>query len=343
MLAGGYGTHSWSHSARFLLWLASGREIAPPHEATLTLKRYRRLGDALAPRPTRGDDDRLFTLDASDLAGIDPGLFGPPRYLGALTRAEIELHLERLGVLERLRLRGFRRLRVDVDADDVRGHSLRVVCEDRGEELLVELLMRRSLSEITGFEVLVIEWLLLQDPRAGFTVKRPQLPGQEHPGLGLLYEVIGWLVLLCEHHHLDGVYFTAAHFHIAAQARKLARLPTPESVARYRAFESALSGLTLSAAARVLAEGRLEDEVTGAPVAWQPLPIVVSASDRLRDHLTDVERRAKTRPGPPTPARACEEVVRRRPRDRRHRDPARSVGDGRWSRAFGTPMTGPSP
>ena len=298
LLAGGYGTRSWTHSARYLLWLASGREMDPPHEATLTLKRYRRLGDALAPRPTKRDDDLLFSFDASDLAGIDPGLRGAPRYLGALTRAEIELHLERLGVLDRLRMRGFRRLRVDLDADDVKGHTLRIVCEDRGEELLIELRMRRSLSELPGFEVLVIEWLLLQDPRAEFTPKRPRLPGQQHPGLGLLYEVFGWLVLLCEHHRLDGVYFTAAHFHIAAQARRLARCPTPDTLARFDAFESALSALSLSSAARAILEDRLVNDTTGEPVSWMPLPIVVSASDRLRAHLSEVERQAKRAPAP---------------------------------------------
>ena len=41
--------------------------------------------------------------------------------------------------------------------------------------------------------------------------------------IGLLRDFMGWLVVVCETHGLDGVYFVASHYHIAMQSRRLVR------------------------------------------------------------------------------------------------------------------------
>ena len=93
VLAGGYGPHAWRHSARYLLWLLSGRELEPPEEEALTLRRFRRLGASLGA-DEREDDGLPFTLTEEDLAGLVPGLSPSPRFLGYLTRHAVELLLE---------------------------------------------------------------------------------------------------------------------------------------------------------------------------------------------------------------------------------------------------------
>jgi acetoin utilization deacetylase AcuC-like enzyme len=281
VLAGGYGRHAWRYSARYLLWLASGRPLEPIEEDQLAIRRFRRLGPDL--RQAEPPDDGLaFSLSEEDLAGVVPGPAPPPRFLGTYSRHGVELLLERAGVLAQLRARGFRTLRVDLDTREGPGHTLRILSEDRPGELLVELRAQRSRGAVAGMEVISLEWLLLQNPREPFSERRPRLPGQQHPGLGLLRDFMGWLVVVCEAHDLDGVFFVAAHYHIAMQSRRLVRPLHPADEARLRAIARALEGVPLSEATSAVAEARLVDGASGRPFEWRPVATVLPVSERLR-------------------------------------------------------------
>jgi hypothetical protein len=228
----------------------------------------------------RTEDDTAFTLSEEDLAGLAPGLPPTSRFVGVLSRHGVELLLERLGILDQIRTKGFRNLRVDMNVDG-RGDTLRVVSEEAPGELLVELRVTRSRRLIPDMEVVAIEWLLLQNPRGSFSPKRPRLPGQQYPGLGLLRDVLGWLVALCEAHELDGVHFVAAHYHIAMQSRRVLRFLRPEDAARADALAAALEGLSLAEAAHALASGDAVRDEAGHAVAWEPAPMVLPTSPRL--------------------------------------------------------------
>jgi acetoin utilization deacetylase AcuC-like enzyme len=280
VLAGGYGRHAWRYTARFLLWLASGRSIEPIEEEQLALQRFRRLGRDL--RAAEAVDDGLpFSLNEEDLAGLLPGSSRTSRFLSYFSRNGVELLLERAGVLPQLRARGFRTLRVELDTREGPGRMLRILSEDRPGELLVELRADRSRRAVPGMEVVSVEWLLLQNPREAFTERRPQLPGQQHPGLGLLRDFMGWLVVVCEAHGLDGVFFVAAHYHVAMQSRRLVRPLRPVDEARLRAITAAVEGLSLPQATSAVDTGRLVDAHGGQPVVWEPVATVLPVSERL--------------------------------------------------------------
>jgi acetoin utilization deacetylase AcuC-like enzyme len=288
VLAGGYGRHAWRYSARFLLWLASGRELEPAEEDQLALRRFRRLGRDL--RAAEAADDGLpFTLTAEDLGGLGPGAARPSRFLGYFSRHGLELLLERAGVLPLLRARGFRTLRVDLDTRQGPGQTVRIFSEDHGSELLVEMRADRSRSAVPGMEVIAVEWLLLQNPREAFTERRPRLPGQQYPGLGLLRDFMGWLVVVCEAHGLDGVFFVAAHYHVAMQSRRLVRPLHATDEARLLAMARAFEGVPLSNATSAIEEGRVVDAATRRPVAWQPVATVLPVSERLAARVSGPE------------------------------------------------------
>jgi acetoin utilization deacetylase AcuC-like enzyme len=285
VLGGGYGDGAWRHTARFVLWLASGRRLEPLDEGRLVLKRFRRLhlGEA------EPDDGLAFTFSEDDLAAIQPGLRPPSRFLGRLPRHGVELLLEQVGILERLRAKGFRSLRVEVLTPEGAGHTLRILSLDRADELLVEVRLALTRGAVAGMEMVTIEWLLLQNPREPFSARHPRLPGQQHPGLGLLRVVMGFIVALCESQRLDGVHFVVAHYHVAMQSRSVLRFLDPEDEARTRALGRALSGMTLAEATSALAAGQVVDDSTGQPAAWRPAPMVLPVSERLLDLLADPE------------------------------------------------------
>ena len=173
-----------------------------------------------------------------------------------------------------------------LDSREGPGQTLRIFSEDAPGELLVELRAERSRSAVPGMEVIALEWLLLQNPREPFSSRRPRLPGQQHPGLGLLRDFMGWLVVVCESHGLDGVFFVAGHYHIAVQSRRLVRPLLPEDEARLAAMAAALAGVPLSEATSAAEEGRLVDAATGRPAEWRPVPTVLPVSERLRALVT---------------------------------------------------------
>jgi len=290
VLAGGYGRRAWRHTARFALWLASGREIEPAPEEDLAVRRFRQLRVALGEAETI-DDGLPFTLTEEDLGALVPGASPSSRFLGYFSRHGVELLLERSGVLAHLRSRGFRALRVELDARDGL-HTLRVVATDPPEAVLVEVRAERSRRAVPGMEVIALEWLLLQNPRAAFSPDRPRLPGQQHPGLGLLRDIMGWLVVVAETHALDGIFFTVSHYHIAMQSRRLVKALDPADQARLEAFAEALSRLDLAESTAAVAAGEVVDATTGEPVSWRPIPTVLPVSERLRARVSGPEYEA---------------------------------------------------
>lgn len=288
LLAGGYGSHAWRYTARFLLWVASGQELEPPPEQELTLQRFRRLGQTLG-NGAAPDDGLAFHLTEEDLVGLAPGASAAPHFLGYFSRHAVELLLERSGILAQMRSRGFRRLRVELDNRDGPGHTVRVVSEGEPENVLMELRAERRRGVVPDMEVIALEWLLLQNPLAEFSPDRPRLPGQHHPGLGLLSDIMGWLLVVCEQHGLDGVSFTAAHYHIAAQSRRLVKPLRPADEARMRALAEVLESLSLAEATRAVADGRVSDASSGTPVPWTPVSTLLPVSERARDLVSGLD------------------------------------------------------
>jgi len=293
LLAGGYGNEAWRYPARFLAWLLAGNVIEPPQDDELSLERFRSIGRSLTPAELSLDQDGLpFTLEPADLVGVDPGLPPQSRFLGFFSRHGTELMLERFGILPRLRELGFEELRIDIDLGGATGHTLRVVTETTPELLLVELRACRKPSSLVEGEVLALEWLLLQNPREPFSETRQPLPGQQHPGLGLLKQVLGMLVAVCDFLKLEGVLFSTTHFHLAYRSRRLARFVRPEHEAMMRALAVALGDRPLHETARALAEGLLVDRATGKAATWEPFPMALPVSEALRQSLCgdDYER-----------------------------------------------------
>ncbi len=283
VLGGGYGDAAWRYSARFLAWLASGTEIEPPDNEELTLLRFRQIKRSLDPALlTEVSGGSGWELTEEDLVGILPGIPHQTRYLGYFSKVGVELLLERFGILQQLRSRGFRNPAVTLELDHPLGQTMRILSDPVERAVLVELRLQRTTRAVAGMEVLVVEWLLLQNPRGHFGEGRQALPGQQHPGLGMLRELFGWIVVLCETLELDGLFFHPSQYHLAALSRRYARFLHPEHEALYRALERLLADLTLPEATELLAGGRIVDAVTGKAIRWEPYPLVIPVSERLK-------------------------------------------------------------
>jgi hypothetical protein len=284
VLAGGYGLNAWRYSARFLSSLLNrGKAVEPPGTEEFMLSRYRLMASALDVHELTGEppqDD--WGLSAEDVEGALRGPHRPRRLLGFYSLQGLELALERAGLLDRIRNLGFERPVLEMDLDNPTGDTVRLYGDPWKRELLVEVRLRVDRGTVDGMALLRIEWLLLQNPRGQFTAERPRLPGQEHPGLGVLHDIVALLVLICDRLQLDGLLFVPAHYHTAAHGRKMMRFLDPAAEGLLRALQEPLRGLSLAAAAAAVEGGRVVDAATGRPFTWQPVPMVFPVSERLR-------------------------------------------------------------
>jgi acetoin utilization deacetylase AcuC-like enzyme len=282
---GGYGPSAWRYSARFFGWLISGRVEEPPGDIELALSRFRPIALQFTEHAAtpQGGEESEWSLTEGDLADIAHGVTGASRVLGHYSSHGLELLLERLGFFKQLRDRGFRHPVLDVTfGRALVGETIRVYGDAERRELVMELRVRRTRRVVPGMELLYVEWLLLQNPRIAFGGRLAPLPGQEHPGLGMLGEVAAWLLVVCETLGLDGVAFEPAHYYAAALGQHRLRFLEPKDQARFEALREAVAGMSLAEADRAIAEGQVVDAETGEPARWRPALMVVPVSGRLK-------------------------------------------------------------
>jgi len=288
VLGGGYGQESWRYSARFLSALLCRRRgpIEPPTTEEITLKRYRYLSGLFEIGELSGASaENEFGLSEEDLFLPGWGFSKETRLLGLYTRHGVELFLERGGILDRLRDLGFSHPTLDFDLNDPAGQTVRVFSDPARSEVLVELRLARDRRSLPDMELLSIEWLLLQNPRAVFTPARQKLPGQTYPGLGMLKDVVALLTVACEGLHLDGLIFVPSQYHIAAQWHGYLFFLKPEARARFDALSALMRDISLAEATQAIAAGRVVDAETGEVFRWQPEPMIAPISDKLKQRI----------------------------------------------------------
>jgi acetoin utilization deacetylase AcuC-like enzyme len=270
-LAGGYGTDAWRHSARSLAWMLSGDESAIASEGDLAVAQFRRIKRRLEQSDLTRAAEEDFRITEEDLFGSLELRRGPERLLGFYTVHGIETALERYGVLAHLRREGFDRVEVSL-SQATSGQRVQVHSADSRRDLLIEVVVHES-GDVPPYRLVAIEWMLLQNPRRVASPDRPRLPGQDHPGLGCLKQIVLMLLMACERLGFDGLLYTPAHYHMAALARGWATFLDPEDEARFLAVEHALAGVPLGRASAMVAEGRVVVSA-GQPVRWSPAPMV---------------------------------------------------------------------
>ena len=260
--AGGYHATSWRVLAATALVLVgrAGACIADDYDP-LTV-RFR----GIARQLTSSDlgDPEFTAADLEEALGLAPQ--GRTRlFLGYYTAAGFEFALFRYGVLDHLRRVGYGWFRVEFDLASP-GERLRLSGESGGvQHLLIELVAERR--RIRGVEVLYVHWLSLRNPCAPFTALRPQLPGQEVPGLGMAREIAEILALMARRLDLAGIVFRPAHYHTAYSARHSFAFTDAARQGRFEALVRDLSPLPLLEATEACSSGRVLLE--GSPYTWE--------------------------------------------------------------------------
>jgi hypothetical protein len=259
---GGYSRGAWRVLAGTGMAVASSSREAIPSRYDPIAARFERVSQELSPAALT-ESGELTAEEVEEELGMRPRRHRV--LLGFYTESGIEQGFYRYGIFDHLERLGYRQLRAAFDLPGP-GERLRIFGQSGGEEyLLIELVLEKR--RVAGVDALYVHWLSLRNPRAVFSERRPRLPGQDVPGLGLSRELGTILALMASRLGLGAVVFRPAHFHTAYAARHEFQFVDPDRQGRFEALVRDLAGVPLLEATAAVAAGKVR--LDGAPYAWE--------------------------------------------------------------------------
>jgi len=292
VLAGGYGQMSWTIPYNFIYSVVTGARIPWRQRPSNIRARVRRVAESLTTTDLQQGQGELTDADIEDFLArrTGSGLF-----MDFYTARGVETALERYGYLDLLREKGFDKLLLSVDADDPDRQILRVHFDYQDtEHLLIEMVVRyrtlvtpdEAVEEgiATTFRMLSIEWLLMQDPSAEFTLERRKLPGQTYPGLGMGRWTVEILRMMAERLDCKGLMNIPQHYHNAYLYSKQMLCFLPDDQGYLEALKRDLRKAPLVETSEAIDAGLLRD-ADGEPVAWLGKPQVMPVDPGLNAYF----------------------------------------------------------
>ncbi len=274
----------------------------------------------LKPRPRKFKNiakhlSPLLLAAGRDFSFSDEDIFrdlsshrGTNHLLGVYSREGVTIAYERFGVFRALKNRGLPESRIQIDTSDPFRHTLQVFHKSGDNpSLSVEVILRQGDFPFSGesgvrtkhafsLNLLIVEWFLLQNPKKAFSKKRPQLPGQHHPGLGLStlgFEMLYWTA---RHLHLDGVILVPNYLHTGIFYGRQFLFIDPEKQGTLHAIQNMVSSkCTLDQLSWSCAEGQLIDQTNDTIFHWIPAPMVLPVSRQFKAYFnqSDFKHRLK--------------------------------------------------
>ena len=252
-----------------------------------------------APAPSTRDP---FTLSEAELFSQLPQAIGPSLFLDRFTFDELHARLESSGFLSAMVEKGVCDPRIEILRVEPDEHRL-IVFDTSGPEPLkmIELrltLMRMQIPDGVSssslkslFEMLAIDWAMLQNPRAAFSPERPQLPGQEHPGLGLGRKCHEFLIQLGVELRRDGLVNHPQYIHNAIIYRDEYYFIDPQRQGELLAMVRDLARFPIAVISHAVGEGKLVDVHRQIQIEWNPEVMVCPIHKRLSGYFESREYR----------------------------------------------------
>ncbi|MFQ6616528.1 MAG: hypothetical protein ACE5HZ_07135 [Fidelibacterota bacterium] len=222
---------------------------------------------------------------------------GSSLFLGTYSRRGILFALKKLGILAELEARGLDNISVEIDTSEPFRHRLRLCHREAGTEyLVVEAVLRRGTFSFPDsitvplsrqrYDILVVEWLLLQNPLRPFTEERPRLPGQDHPGLGLMEETGEILYWVGRRARADGVLMVPKYLHAAYVYSQDFLFVSPRFQALMeRADRQLFRKYPMARVAWAIEEGAVFNRRDASTLTWTPSEMILPVSKALQGYF----------------------------------------------------------
>ncbi len=256
-------------------------------------KKYWNIAKRLTTAELQKSDSRSDYLLEEDLFNVNIGKRGNELFLGFYSKQGLNLVFEKYGIFNTLKNIGFKSPLLDIDTSDAYVHKLTIHDKSKKpENLLAEIVLKKEIitidmpfkTSLNGrqFEVLAIEWMSMQNPKKLFSADRPQLPGQQYPGLGIASKAIELLIIISWRLKLSGLLNTPDHYHNAYLYSRIFFYLDPGFQARLKALHRDMAGHSLDEAAWALEWGAVKDLNTNQPLKWTPGKEIVPLNSDIK-------------------------------------------------------------
>lgn len=217
-------------------------------------------------------------------------------WLGHYSESEVAHLLEKLDFLSALKEKGFSHPLIVIEPLDMFEQALKIYHATAvANNLLAEFRLREvsfshpNLLAGAPLQMLKIEWMMLQNPAADFSVERPPLPGQRRPGLGLGKRALQLLVHLAQQDHLSGVLNFPEFFHNAYLYLEDFRYCNPQLKGLVLALRRDLHFLSLAELSWAVYLGCVINANTGKNYAWQADALVLPLENKVKQYFSRPE------------------------------------------------------
>jgi hypothetical protein len=223
---------------------------------------------------------------------------GKNLFLNRYSEEELMEVMRGAGLVEFLKRRGFTPFQLSMDMDEESVYSIKVFSGGKSpENMLIDLRLSESrfvpdrgfLDQGTSnfmLDLVIIQWLSLRNPRESFTMERPQLPGQEKPGLGGLKYMMKMMHTVAEGILKDGFLDMPDHLHGAIMYSKNFKFFNPTQEAIIKSIMRDLAKNSLYDISWGILTGTVLDQNTGQPYIYEPSEQVFPVSGRLKEYFT---------------------------------------------------------
>jgi len=262
---------------------------------TRLYQRYRRIAKSISPLDITSNFDQE-ELSWDDLFTGDNNT--TELFLGKYSQAGIKFIIQRFGLDRHARRLGLRHLSVKIDTRDPFRHKLTLYNgpQEHVDQIIMEFVARYQYLTPRADEVeftydhplrvLMVEWLLLQNPQAKFTERKPRLPGQQYPGLGIGDELMALFTIMGHHLQVDGIVNTPEYFHTGLLFSKRYVFLNPEVQALVRQVSGDLwKKYRLAIIAWAAVTGSIMDRRDETALVWQPRRQIIPLQNQLKHYF----------------------------------------------------------
>lgn len=219
------------------------------------------------------------------------------KFLGRFTVDDITEIMAKAGLIEHLHDNGFGKIIPTIERDEALVHYLKIYSNKATPDcLLIDLRLSETRfipdkgffekgAELSTLDMIVIEWLTLQNPHSLFTDEKPQLPGQRNPGLGALKFMMDIMFSVGSGVIKDGFLDIPEHIHGAIMYSRKFKFFNPAHEAILRALLRDLGCYSLLDITWGMTTNTILDASTGKPQEHQPSEQIFPVSKRLQDYF----------------------------------------------------------
>jgi hypothetical protein len=221
-------------------------------------------------------------------------------FLNLFDEAMIRKQFDDIGLSEHLNKNGFRDYIIRIGRDSNTVSRLKVYGRSMSpEHLLIEAMFSETLftpfkafcdhcedkKKPCTFQMIVIEWIETNNPEAGFTKGRPQLPGQKKPGLGVLPYLKKFLAAMGKEVSREGFLKIPDHIHTAIMYADVFSFMDPAYQGKLLALRRDMEKYSLSDISWGYLTETIYDRNSGMPEIYHPAEQIFPLSARLSQHF----------------------------------------------------------